>query len=673
MRTGSRVYAQVRAGVRSRRGRRILAAVAAMGIGVDSGGTFTDAVAVAGGGVVRVAKVPSTPDDPARATAAACAAVAAGEPAGELRHGTTVPTNALLERSGARTALVTTAGFEDVLEIGRQRRPDLYDIDADRPEALVPAAMRFGLRERLDHRGGTVVELTPGAIAEVCSRVDATAAESVAVCLLHSYADGSDEREMAAALARPGRVVTLSSVVAPELREFERTSTAVLHAYLGPGTAAYLDRLAADPAVPDRVLVMRSAGGLAEVATLAGRPADALLSGPAAGALAAAAVATAAGFPDALAFDMGGTSTDVCLIQDGRPEMRSLTLVGGLPCLSPALAVHTVGAGGGSIAALDPGGALRVGPRSSGADPGPASYGRGGTAATVTDADVVLGRITRLVGGELTLDESLAHAALAALGDHAAEAVVDVVDAAMERALREVSVYRGVDPAACVLVAFGGAGGLHAAALARALGCRSVLVPPLAGVLSAVGLLAAPVRADRSRTVVVDLADLDLASLEPLRAGAGAEVGASGDVVCELAVDCRYAGQSHELRVVVHPGDDVAAVVERFHSEHEVRNGYRRDGAPVQVVTLRASAEVPSSVDVASVLAAARPGPGPGTRGPTAWRGPGGIIRWDRSALTPGFRAEGPCAVDDVGATTWVPAGFVVGVDDALNLVLEPR
>lgn len=637
-------------------------------VGVDSGGTFTDAVALGGDGELRTAKLPSTPHDPAVATARACAAVAGTDTAVELRHGTTVPTNALLERAGARTALVTTEGFADVIEIGRQSRPDLYDIHAERPVPLVPAPLRFEVRERVDHHGDVLVPLDDDAVSELCERVDAAAPEAVAVCLLHAYANGDHERELAARLARPGRTVVIATSVAPEAREYERASTAALHAYLGPGTTAYLDHLVADPDVPARVLVMRSAGGLAEAATITSRPADAMLSGPAAGALAAAAVAESAGYPDALAFDMGGTSTDVCLIEAGRPEVRALTEVGGLPCLSPALAIHTVGAGGGSIAAMDAGGALTVGPRSAGAEPGPACYGRGGTLPTVTDANVVQGKVVRLVGGDFPLEPDLAAAALAPLGEGPAAAVVAVVDAVMERALRAVSVYRGVDPAGCALVAFGGAGGLHAASLARALRCRAVVVPPRAGVLSAVGLLAAPVRADRSQTRIGDLADLDLGALRPLRQAAEAELGNPASVTCELALECRYAGQSHELRLPVLPGDTTADLLERFHAEHERRNGYRRDGAPVQVVTLRASAEAPSGIGVADLLACL---PRPDGPAPAPHPGPGGFARWERATLPEGFATEGPCVIDDLDSTTWVPASFGLEVDANRNLVLE--
>ncbi len=612
-------------------------------VGIDSGGTFTDAVAVGEDGSVRVAKVPSTPADPALATAAAFRAVCADAAAAEVRHGTTVPTNALLEGAGARVVLVTTAGFADVVEIGRQQRPDLYDAFADRPAPLVPRELRVEVAERISHAGEVLTPLDGTGLRE---RVGALDPDAVAVALLHAYADPAHEQAVAGLLAGVAPVVC-SGDVAPEFREYERVSTTVLHAYLGPGTAAYLDRLAADPGVPARLLLMRSAGGLAGLADLARRPADALLSGPAAGALAAAAVAEAAGWPEAVAFDMGGTSTDVCLITRGRADVRTLTTVGGYPCLAPALAVHTVGAGGGSIATVELGGALVVGPASAGADPGPACYGRGGRTPTVTDADVVLGRVRSLVGGDLPLDVDAATAACDTLGPGAAQAVVDVVEANMEQALREVSVHRGIDPAGLAVVAFGGAGGLHAAALVRALGARAAVVPPRAGLLSAVGLLAAPVRADRSRTDVRDAAEFDAAVLEPLAGAAAEEVRWAGAPAVARRVDCRYRGQSHEIGVDVHPGDTAGDVAERFHAEHETRNGYRRDGAPVEVVTWRASAEVASPVAVADVLRAA--GAGRDTQGP------------------------GPLVITEDDHTVFVPEDFTVRVDGVGNYVLEPR
>ncbi|MCC7078221.1 MAG: hydantoinase/oxoprolinase family protein [Acidimicrobiia bacterium] len=621
-------------------------------VAIDSGGTFTDVVAF-GDGSFHATKVPSTPHDPALATVEAYLTATRGGPATELRHGTTVATNTLLERSGARTLLVTTAGFGDVIEIGRQSRPDPYDHFVDRPPALVPRELRIEVAERVDHRGRVLVPLAADALPALVQTVACAAPEAVAVVLLHAYANPEHERRVVAALAAAGLdAVVASSDVAPEFREYERTSTTVMHAYLAPRTAGYLRRLDGDRRLPERVLVMRSAGGLGRAADLAGHPADALLSGPAAGALAAAAVARAAGHADALSFDMGGTSTDVCLVRDGRPEVRGLTEVGGLPCLAPALAVHTVGAGGGSIARLDAAGALRVGPESAGADPGPACYGRGGTEPTVTDANAALGRVRVLAGGALPLDIEAARGALDTLGAGAAEAVGEVVEANMERALRHVSVQQGVDPGELVLIAFGGAGGLHAAALCAAIGARAVLVPPAAGVLSAVGLLASPVRADRAHTDLHAVAEFSSGRFAALAADAAGEVAWAGDPVVTLAADCRYLGQSHEVRVPIDVTDTAADVADRFAAAHERLNGYVRDGAPVEVVTLRARAEVPSSWSAREVLASAASSVPP--------RLPQPVV-------------PGPHLVEEADSCTWVPAGFLAREDALANLVLTPE
>ncbi len=627
-------------------------------VGIDSGGTFTDAVAVRADGSVRVAKVASTPDDPARATSEAFAAVAGDvdRDAAELRHGTTVPTNALLEQRGARTALVTTAGFADVIEIGRQRRPDLYDISVNRPPALVPPELRFEVSERISHDGNVVTDLECGDIAEM---VKAAGAEAVGVSLLHSYANPVHEQDVAAAVDAGGeRFVVASHDVANEYREFERTSTAVLNAYLGPGTASYFARLAGSADLPDDILIMRSSGGLGSVSDLCRHPADALVSGPAAGALAAGAVAAAAGFPDAVGFDMGGTSTDVVLVRDGKPELRALTEISGYPCLAPALAVHTVGAGGGSIARIDAGGALRVGPRSAGAVPGPVAYGRGGSEPTVTDANVELDRVRSLVGGAMALHSAAASAALAGLGADAASGVIEVVEANMERAMREVTVQRGVDPAGLAIIAFGGAGGLHAARLCEALGARAVVVPPHAGLLSAVGLVCAPVRADSSQTVLVRLDDFDITRFDSLVDEAAASIRWAGEPVIERIADCRYRGQSHEIQVPAEPGDAVEVIARRFHDEHERLNGYARPGAEVQVVTIRAAAEVASPVAVADVLAASRVRPD----GDDLMRG----------GLRVGELRPGPDVIVEDEQTVFVPDGFNVRRDDLDNLVLEP-
>ncbi|MEA3215775.1 MAG: N-methylhydantoinase, partial [Acidimicrobiia bacterium] len=429
-----------------------------MRVGTDSGGTFTDIVTADG----RSAKVLSTPRDPSRATVRACEVVGAPQPS-VLTHGTTVATNALLEGKGAPVALLTTAGFEDVVEIARQDRPSLYDTFADRPAPLVPRGWRIGVDERLAADGTVLRPLDattlPGKLAPLRNQVAA-----LAICFLHADLDPSHEQAVAAELRADGWDVCCSHEISPEFREYERTVTTVVNATLRPGCRGYLQRLAG--AAKD-VLVMTSAGGLAPIAGAAELPATLLLSGPAGGVLAAAAAAVSNGFPDAVTFDMGGTSTDVCLVLDGRPAPAALRTVGGYPVRLPALDVHTIGAGGGSIARIDPGGALVVGPRSAGAEPGPACYGRGGREPTVTDADVVLGRIPAdAVFADLgRLDSSAARAALATAGV-TAEGVVRVVDTNMELAVRRVTIERGIDPRGLALVAFGGAGPLHACALA---------------------------------------------------------------------------------------------------------------------------------------------------------------------------------------------------------------
>jgi N-methylhydantoinase A len=618
-------------------------------VGIDSGGTFTDAVALSESGALRTAKVPSTPADPAEATIAGFLAVAAGELDCELRHGTTVPTNALLERRGARTALVTNAGFRDVLEIGRQRRPDLYDANADRPEPLVPRSRRFEVGGRIGPGGD---ELAPLEIGDLEERLAAAAPEAVAICLLHAYANPRHEEALASMLAAKYLVVR-SSEVANEFREYERTSTAVMNAWLSPGTARYFERLASVPELPETLLVMRSSGGLGAVADLVRRPADALLSGPAAGALAAAAVAQSAGFSTAVGFDMGGTSTDVVLIRDGRPELRALTTIDGLPCLTPALAIHTVGAGGGSLARLDAGGALRVGPESAGALPGPVAYGRGGTRPTVTDANVALGRVQQLVGGRMALDAAAAEDAVAGLGSGAPEAITAVVEANMERALREVTVHRGIDPADAAIVAFGGAGALHAASLCRNIGARCVIVPPLSGLLSAVGLLAAPVRADRARTQISSAVDFDPSLFAKLAAEACESIAWAGVPRIQRIADCRYVGQSHEIGILLDEGEGTAVLEARFHAAHEERNGYGRPEAEIEVVTLRVSAEVASGIEVADILQAL---PGSG-----------------RAGLRVGESRMGALLLAEDEATTWVPEDFSVQLDEARNLILTPR
>jgi len=571
-------------------------------LGIDSGGTFTDVVTDDG----RVAKVASTPADPSRAVERAAAAVGAGR-TDVLAHGTTVATNALLERRGAKVALIATRGFADEVEIARQIRPALYDPFADRPEPLVPRRLRFEVAGRLDAQGREL-ESFDGVLPELPDDVDA-----IAVCLLHSDLDACHEREVADALrARGHDLVVCSHEVSPEYREYERMVTTVVEAFLEPVCTPYLLQVAS--LVPD-ALVMTSAGGLIPARDGARAAAALLLSGPAGGVRAAAEIAAACGFADAVSFDMGGTSTDVCLVRGRIPEPAAERIVAGYPIRLPALDVHTVGAGGGSIARLDAGGALVVGPRSAGAVPGPACYGRGGTDPTVTDADLLLGRIPPDAAfGDLgRLDRAAAARAMDRAGVEA-EGVVRVVDAAMERAVRAVTVERGVDPRGLALVAFGGAGPLHACAIADALGMRAVVVPPRAGVCSAVGLMCAP----KGREVVQTFTGGSLTdALERVAQLVRGRVG-EGSLV-ETAVDCRYVGQSHEL-TVPSPAD--------FPAEHERRNGHVRPGAPIEVVAVRARATVAAPLRVVDL--------------PAVDRGP----------------VTGPAVMAEPDCTVWVPDGW---------------
>jgi N-methylhydantoinase A/oxoprolinase/acetone carboxylase beta subunit len=579
-------------------------------VGVDTGGTFTDVVADDG----RIVKVPSTPADPSAAVRAGLEALGRGRPA-LLAHGTTVATNALLERRGGRVALVTTRGFADVIEIARQTRPSLYDPFVDRPVPLVPRGLRFEVAGRLDACGRELEALDPATLPSLPEDV-----EAVAVCFLHADLDARHEQAVAEELRARGLDVTCSHEVSPEFREYERTVTTAANATLRPRCRHYLQALAS---VADDALVMTSAGGLVPVAVAAEQPVALLLSGPAGGVRAAAAVAAACGYPDAVSFDMGGTSTDVCLVRGGVPEPAPMHEVAGLPIRFPALDIHTIGAGGGSIARVDPGGALVVGPRSAGAVPGPACYGLGGTEPTVTDADLVLGRIPAGAPfpGLGRLDVDAARVALDRAGVTAG-GVVQVVDAGMERAVRVVTVERGVDARDLALVAFGGAGPLHACAIADALGMPAVVVPPRAGVFSAVGLVSAPPQRELVRSWPTPRDHAELAAARKLLADAVvALAGIDPDhVEVETFLDCRYAGQSHELTV---------GAVADFPAEHARRNGYARAGVPIEVVALRARARGPVPLD------------------PTTLPVP------DRT------RVAGPAVAAEPDCTVWVPAGWV--------------
>ncbi len=664
-------------------------------VGVDVGGTFTDLVHLDADGL-RVAKVPSTPADQTEGILAALER-AQIDPSSLTRvvHGTTVATNTVLERDGARTVLVTTAGFGDLLTIARQERPHLYRLDARRPAPLVPGHLVVEVEERITADGTVLLPLADAEVDRVTAAVVALQPDAVAISLLFGFLHPSHEERLATALTASGVPVTRASELLPILREVERTSTVVLNAYLVPRMARYLGSLAAqlgDRGLSAPVEVMRSGGGTATAEVAAREPVRAVLSGPAAGAWGAAALGRAAGVDALIAFDVGGTSTDVTLVTDARPRTTAHGSIGGLPFAVTTTDIHTIGAGGGSLAWRDDGGALRVGPRSAGAAPGPACYGQGGHRPTVTDANVVLGRLDAGVrlGGALALRADLAHAAVAELAGElglseraCAEGIVAVSDAAMAQALRVVSVERGHDPRSFALLPFGGAGALHQAALAADLGCRQVLVPPNPGVLSALGLLAAPVTVDGARALLGDLADVDPRTLtatwaeleEDARRSLAAQ-GSEVDVVTRTA-DLRYRGQAFELNVVgTHDVEELAA---RFHAAHAERYGYGQPEATVEVITLRVRAEGPTPQLPLPPLSRAGNAGGPGgpevarlgEREVIAAEGPVRATLLDRDRLGAGARLRGPAIVVGVDATVWVESWQQGEVDEHGVLVLE--
>ncbi len=638
--------------------------------GVDVGGTFTDVVVHAAGHRPRAVKVPTTPDDQAVGVQRGVGQAWPGSALRLLPHGTTTATNAVLQRSVARTVLVTTDGFADVLQIARQDRPALYDLSVTRPKPLVPHELVVTVVERTGPAGEVVIALTDAEIDRVVRAVRRLEPESVAVSLLFSYARDEHERRLCDALCQLKVPITRSSSLLPEFREFERASTCVLNAAVEPVMRRYLSNLTAR--LPDpTITVMTSGGGTAGVDFVASAPVHTLLSGPAAGVVAAGAVARQAGFSDALAFDMGGTSTDVCLIRNGQPEVSTSAEIAGLPFRTPAVGIHTVGAGGGSIAWVDTGGALRVGPRSAGADPGPACYGLGGTEPTVTDAHCVLGHLDpdRELGGGLRLDINAAERAVTTLPERAggAAGILAVVRATMSRALRKVSTERGVDPTGLALVAYGGAGPLHATALARELGCRAVVVPPAPGVLSALGLLLAPARYEASLTVMAASDDLTDAwsALETQARGELERQGVAGDITVTRIADARYAGQSHELRVTVADDADVAQLL---HCAHREAYGYAMPDEQVVIVTVRVVArgepilsQPPSDWDLGE----------PASQRSRDIFGTGATQVVSRAALSVGDEVSGPALIEQPDTTTLLATGEVAVVDEAGNLVVQ--
>ena len=572
-------------------------------LGVDVGGTFTDLVALSDRGVT-TSKVPSTPRDQSVGVMNAIEAseIDAGAVVA-LAHGMTVATNALLERRGARTALVTTEGFRDVLEIARQNRPSLYDLAQDRPPALVPRELRFTIKERMGP-DGVLAALDKASLEAAVAAVEEAQVEAVAVCLLFAFAHPEHEQRVGEALreALPDVHVSLSSEVLPEFREYERFSTTTADAYLAPRLAAYLGNLGGKvtgAAMPPP-LIMQSSGGVTGIDDAIEDAAGCVLSGPAGGVVGAAYVGSLGGYKDLLTFDMGGTSTDVAPILSSEAQTTTETVVAGVPIKLPMVDVHTVSAGGGSIAWADAGGALRVGPHSAGADPGPAAYGAGGEEPAVTDANLYLGYLAdgAELGGQVVLRRELSEKALSTLGEElglAAEevalGVVRVANAEMTRALRIISVERGLDPREFALLAFGGAGGMHACALAEELGMQTVLVPRAGGVLSALGLAISDVRRDYVSPYLSSLDDADAAESE--KRFAHMESMAEGDLTVPehtRRADLRYRGQSFELTV---EADSLEKLEDSFHAAHERRYGYRMEEEAVELVNLRLISTVP--------------------------------------------------------------------------------
>jgi N-methylhydantoinase A len=676
-------------------------------IAIDTGGTFTDCVWV-DRGRIRMLKVFSTPDDPSRAVAEALEKIGHRD-LPILLHGTTVGTNTLLQRKGARVALVTTTGFEDVIEIGRQARPKLYDFFFDRIEPLVPADLRFGVNERTSSDGEILREPSQADLRDLKDRVLEKKPAAIAISLLFSFANPKNEILVAAALQGLGVPLSVSHQILPEFREYERCSTVVVNAYLQPVVQRYLKNLEARAqawsgfkrGASTRIFVMQSSGGITVLSSAAREPVRTVLSGPAGGVVGAVAMARRSGCERIISFDMGGTSTDVALV-DREVHAGSQAEVAGLPVGVPMLDIHTVGAGGGSIARFDAAGALRVGPESAGADPGPICYGRG-TQPTVTDANLILGRLQahRFLGGDFTLDLERTRRIVSAwlkkqrcklsLEPFSA-GVIRVVNATMEKAIRVVSIERGYDPREFVLVAFGGAGGLHACELAAALGIPRVIVPALPGALSAFGILVCDVVKDYSRTVL--WRTLDELPVERLKQEFGVlrrkadedfrTEGWRGAARRQLSVDVRYRGQGYELNVP-YTGGLIAA----FRREHERRYGYSYPAREMELVTLRLRVIMKSSQSSLSVaplgwtqvrtLAPERAG-----RGKRSGLDPerasvffGGkkimTATYDRDSLQPGRKYAGAAVVAEYSATTVVAPGQRLWVDRIGNLFVQIR
>src|SRR6266568_2475542 len=674
-------------------------------VGVDTGGTFTDFVFETEG-ELRVFKLASTPDDPSRAIIEGLRRIAAETDSRlseiEVVHGTTVGTNALLQRRGARTALVTTAGFEDVIEIGRQARPQLYNLNAVKPPPLVPSELRFGIGERVAASGEVLEALNDSEVNTLVQKLGRSGCESIAVSLLFSFAHRNHEQRIAKALRNLNLPLSISHQILPEYREYERTSTVAVNAYLQPLMGRYLTRLSESAAEEDKVQrpktkdqrsasrlrVMQSSGGSISAAAAAAEPVRTILSGPAGGVVGALRAALRAGFENIITFDMGGTSTDVALCDRAGLRLTNEAIVAGVPVAVPMMDVHTVGAGGGSIARVDEGGSLRVGPESAGADPGPACYGKS-LLPTVTDAHMVLGHFpgATLLGGEFKLDEGRARTALEMLAAEmsravqrkvsaigTAQGVLDVVTTNMERALRHISVERGHDPREFTLIPFGGAGGLHAITLARALQIPRVLLPALPGALSAIGVVTADVVKDQSRTLMLEASRGVAPKLEQVfkdlekhaRAVLRREGFGESKQRHERSLAARYQGQSFELHIKQTRGDITAA----FHRAHRARYGYAQEKNVVEIVSARVR-----SVGVVEKLKTRRASCSSSKRfakphdcAETYFdRKKLPVAVYQREDLKHGAHLRVPCIVAEYSVTTVIPSGSEAELDSQGN------
>ena len=677
-------------------------------IGVDTGGTFTDIVMRINGDLF-THKVLSTPQNPAHAVIQGVSEILRLHNTDaahlEIVHGSTVATNALLERRGARIALVTTKGFEDVLEIGRQARPSLYDFCVERPAPLVPTDRRFGIAERTLHTGDIQTEIETPDLDALASELAALELDAIAICFLFAYVNPRNEQIVAEHLARLGIPISCSHEVLPEYREYARFSTTVANAYIRPTLERHLSTLTDSEQLPESLRLMLSNGGCvsarmfqrslqAENLLYSGESAGirTVLSGPAGGVLGAYQIAKTAGYDQIITFDMGGTSTDVSLCNNGI-SLTTESTINGLPIKVPLIDIHTVGAGGGSIATVDTGGALRVGPESAGADPGPICYGNNGADITVTDANLFLGRIAanQFLGGamSLELDKPRVHiekfaVQLGISALQAAEGILQVANAAMERAIKVISVERGFDTRDFTLVSFGGAGGLHAAFMAENLGIKTILIPPNGGLLSAYGMLFADVVKDYSQTVLWKFGTDGETGIEALNAGFDElltraenemqmEAFTPEQLKIKRSLDMRYAGQSYELNIPYFIETGAQALVQKFHAAHDQRFGYARTDAPVEIVNLRLTAIGATDKPPIQPLPLVDADPSEAFTVQNSVIFEGEALTTDfyrREALQPGNRIVGPAVVTEFSATTVIPPNFSAVVDPYQNLIL---